>query len=75
MLIIRVISEKGFLGLPLTSKKKGHQYEAIVHHTKGVSFANVSQIKFFSKKRLLRKIGTIDEVNFEKVAEQLRKLF
>lgn len=75
MLVVRVFSEDGFLGVPLTSREKRHQYAVAVHHEKGISFANTSQLRLLSKKRMLRKIGMVDENNFRKVLDRLKSLF
>ena len=75
VLIVKVISRNGFFGVPLTSKEKGHRYEVAVRHDKGTSFANVSQLRFLSKKRMLRKIGTVLEDDFGKALQGCRGLF
>lgn len=75
VLIVKIISRNGFFGVPLTSKEKGHRYEVAVRHDKGTSFANVSQLRFLSKKRTLRKIGTVSEDDFGKVLEGCQGLF
>lgn len=75
VLVMRVISGNGFLGVPLTSRKKGHRYEVTITHDRGDSFANISQIRFFSRKRLLRKVGTVSEQHFQTVLNKLRDLF
>ncbi len=75
VLIVRVISRNGFFGVPLTSKKKGHRYEVAVRHDKGISFTNISQLRFLSKRRMLRKIGTVLENDFGKVLRGCQGLF
>ena len=75
ILVVRVFSEDGFLGIPLTSKKKGHQYEVAIHHDNGASFANTSQLRLLSKKRMLRKVGMVHENDFMKVLNRLKSLF
>lgn len=75
VLIMKVISQNGFFGVPLTSKEKGHRYEVPVRHDKGTSFANVSQLRFLSKRRMLRKIGTVLEDDFGKVLQGCQGLF
>lgn len=74
VLILKVIGD-GFFGVPLTSKKKGHRYEVTVPHSKGVSYANVSQLRFLSNKRMLRKIGMAPEEDFSRVLEKTRDMF
>jgi mRNA interferase MazF len=75
ILIAKVFSRDGFLGIPLTSKEKNHRYAVPIHHGKGISFANTSQLRILSKKRLLRKIGMANEFDFEKVISGLKRLF
>lgn len=75
VLVVRVISGNGFFGIPLTSKEKGHRYEVRIVHDRGNSFANISQLRFFSRKRVFRKVGTVSEKYFQSVLEGLRALF
>jgi mRNA interferase MazF len=75
ILVIRIFSQDGFLGIPLTSKDKGHRYAVPVCHEKGMSFANTSQLRLFSKKRMLRKIGMVEMGDFKKVLVALKDLF
>lgn len=75
ILVIRIFSQDGFLGIPLTSKNKGHPYAVPVCHEKGMSFANTSQLRLFSKKRMLRKIGMVEMGDFKKVLIALKSLF
>jgi len=75
VLIVKIISENGFFGVPLTSKKKGHQYEVMISHGERVSFANVSQLRFLSRKRMLRKIGSVNKDEFQAVIGRIGKIF
>lgn len=75
VLVIRIFSQDGFLGIPLTSKDKGNRYAVPVCHEKGMSFANTSQLRLFSKKRMLRKIGMVEMGDFKKVLVALKDLF
>lgn len=76
VLVVRVISSQGFLGVPpLTSKEKKHRYEVKIAHDRGSSFANISQLRFFSRKRMLRKVGTVSEQYFRAVLNKLSDLF
>ncbi|MBP6929448.1 MAG: type II toxin-antitoxin system PemK/MazF family toxin [Candidatus Moranbacteria bacterium] len=75
VLLVKVISANGFFGIPLTSRQKGHRYEIIVNHDKGISFANTSQLRFLSKKRMLRKIGMASEDDFRQVLKRCQDLF
>lgn len=75
VLVAKVISGGGFMGIPLTTKQKGHRYEVSVQHERGTVYANVSQLRFFSAKRLLRKVGVVDQASFATVLRRVRELF
>lgn len=75
ILVVRVLSNDGFLGVPLTSREKNHPYAVTVHYETGVSFANISQLRLMSKKRMIRKIGMIDKKDFQMVLDRLKNLF
>ncbi len=75
ILVVKVFSQDGFLGVPLTSKEKAHRYSIPIRHEKGISFSNISQLRLLSKKRMLRKIGMVNEADFARVISGLRNLF
>lgn len=71
VLIIRKFNQDMFWGLPLTSKEKtGLFYEKIIYET-GCSWAMLTQIRTWSSKRLFRKVGMVEEVNFKKIQATL----
>jgi mRNA interferase MazF len=74
ILIVKKFNKDMFWGVPLTSIEKiGSPYIKITHN-QGISWAILSQLKTFSVKRLLRKVGMISENDFKSVNKQLRKL-
>ncbi len=73
LLIIKVFNSEQIWGVPLTSKEKTGTYYIPVIHEKGVSYANVSQIKTISTKRLLRKVGMVNEISFEQVVAKIKE--
>jgi mRNA interferase MazF len=72
VLIIKKFNGLMFWGIPLTSKAKVNPYVIQVEHEKGVSYANVSQLRLLSSKRILRKVGVISEASFTKVLNCLK---
>ena len=67
VLIITVFNGHMFWGVPLTSAEKQGEYYVKITHNKGESWANITQLKSFSSKRLLRKIGMIPKKDFDAV--------
>jgi mRNA interferase MazF len=72
VLIIKKFNGLMFWGIPLTSKAKVNPYVIPVEHSKGISYANISQLKLLSTKRVLRKVGVISEESFLKVVSALK---
>ncbi len=66
VLILKKINRNQFLGVPLTSKEKNGDFYVRVEYSdnKGMGTANISQMRVFSSKRLLRKIGFIKKDDF-----------
>ncbi len=73
--IIKKFNGLMFWGIPLTSKAKENPYIVKVEHSKGVSYANISQLRLWSSKRILRKVGVISEKSFVEVIERLKSCF
>ena len=66
VLILKKINRNQFLGIPLTSKEKDGGFYVRIQYSddKGVGTANISQVRVFSSKRLLRKIGLVKKKDF-----------
>ena len=66
VLILKKINRNQFLGIPLTSKEKDGDFYVRIQYSddKGVGTANMSQVRVFSSKRLLRKIGLVKKKDF-----------
>jgi mRNA interferase MazF len=75
VLLIKKFNGLMFWGIPLTSKAKDHSYVMEDEHSKGVSYANLSQLRLFSSKRILRKVGVISASSFTLVLERLKSYF
>lgn len=74
ILIVKKFNKDQFWGIPLTKNEKTGEFYQKIKHDGGVSWAILSQIRVFSTKRLLRKIGRISEKEFEVIQDKLRKL-
>jgi mRNA interferase MazF len=68
-LILKYINKDMVLVVPLTTKQQADKNHCPIASEGKTSFAKISQIKVISTKRLLRKISTLDEVEFRKVKE------
>jgi mRNA interferase MazF len=75
VIILKKFGRLGFLGIPTTTNpRKGCWYVAFIH--RGIhETAMLSQARIFSYKRLDRKMGTLDDVDFKNVKEAYVRLF
>ena len=71
VLIIKKFNSFMIWIIPLTGKPYGDKYHVKVHHGSGISWACVSQMKTISTKRLMRKIWTINQTEFDQIREML----
>lgn len=74
MLIIKKFNSDMVWVLPLTTKGKNNKYYLKLDYEIIKSWVILSQIKTISTKRLLRKIGSISEPDFEEVIFRLQNL-
>jgi mRNA interferase MazF len=74
ILVVRKFNRDMFWGVPLTSNEKTGEFFQKIVHDGGASWAVLSQIKTFSTRRLLRKIGRISENELKMVHKKLRSL-
>lgn len=74
VLIVKKFNGKQFWGIPLTTSGSVNKFHIELNHNNKISFAVLSQLRTFSSKRLLRKIGKISENQFEFVIEGIKKL-
>ena len=75
VLIVKRFNDLMFWGIPLTSQSKAYPTVIEVKHNLGSSFANLAQLRLFSTKRVLRKVGMVSELTFADVCVSLRDLF
>ncbi len=71
ILVIKKFNKEMFWGIPLTSKEKKGEFFHEIQHDAGTSWAILSQLKNFSSKRLLRKIGMVPIGTYSEI---LRKM-
>ena len=70
VLVIQKFNKEMFWGMPLTSRERTGAFYERIAHDKGVAWAMLTQMKTFSSKRLLRKVGMIPEKDFEKILKR-----
>ena len=75
VLILKKINKNQFFGLPITSKdKQGYLYSKIKYSgSLNKGSVNFAQVKVFSSKRLLRKMGMVEKENFLNLKNKLIK--
>jgi mRNA interferase MazF len=75
VLVIKRFNSLMFWVIPLTSQAKTRPAVLEVKHPLGSSFANLAQLRLFSTKRVLRKVGMVSENAFVDVRLALQDLF
>jgi len=76
VLIIRGFSKNVFLCIPLTTKmKEGKYYHDIILGDGIKRKAILSQIRLIDSKRLIEKVCTIDETQFNSIKQKITQLF
>lgn len=79
VLIVRKLTHDLFIGIPTTSNTKNNDYFHPITYTLKSneirkSSAMILQIRVFSIKRLLNRLGMIDKKQFNKIIEKSKKL-
>lgn len=73
VLILKKLSQTSFIGVPLSTKANTGSWYIEVTHSDGMkNTANVAQIRYIDYRRLDKRIGTLDSIDFEKVKNQLK---
>lgn len=75
VLIVKKFNREIFLGVPMSTKLKDNKYYVPVTVKKNLVSVMISQIRVFSSKRIWNKLAELDEGDFSKVLEELRKFF
>jgi len=73
VLVLKYINKDMTLVVPLTTKGKDDNYHMALQFEDRVSYAKISQIRVVSSKRLLRKIGMLDEKQYLILKERILK--
>ncbi|HEX7655089.1 MAG TPA: type II toxin-antitoxin system PemK/MazF family toxin [Verrucomicrobiae bacterium] len=74
VLILKKFNKEMFWGVPLTSKPKQPQFHSLVSHEAGQSWVALTQLKTFSTKRLLRRVGMVSADDFEYVQKRIASI-
>jgi len=78
VVILKEFNQNMFFGIPLSSQIKEGRFYYAFSFMKGSSLsANIallSQMRLFSSKRLLNKIGVMDKESFEEMKTKFKKL-
>jgi mRNA interferase MazF len=73
VLILKKYNLQSFLGVPLTTiKKEGKYYFPLELQTGVKNVLILSQIRLFSAKRLINKLGQIDKLKFLEIKKALK---
>lgn len=75
VLIFRKVGSKQFYGLPLTSKEKIGPFYRLINYGDSQGNVCLSQLRVFSTKRLLRKIGHVSESEYTELQDLFAKFF
>lgn len=73
VLILKKFGYDTFLGVPSSSKIKSDKYHIAYMTEKGMFCVNISQIRVLSYRRLLRLTGLMENQDYERVKDAIRK--
>jgi mRNA interferase MazF len=73
--VYRKLSRNGFLGIPLTTKLKQGTWFVQINFQEKEIVANLAQTRVFSTSRMLNKMGTLDEVDADKIKSGFLRLY
>ena len=71
VLVVKKFNKDMFWGLPLSSKPRTGDFFYEIHYDFGAAWAFLSQFKTISSKRLLRKLGSISELEFAEIRKKI----
>ena len=75
VLVLKGFNKESFLGVALTGKKKeGKYYIPLGMIEDREASANLSQIRLFDTKRLMNRVGMLDETIFELIKKAIKDL-
>lgn len=74
VLVLKKLSSRNFIGIPLSTKERVGTWFATVLINGGAQYFLLHQIRMFSTNRLQRRLTTLDKYDFLKVKEKLEFL-
>jgi mRNA interferase MazF len=74
VLILKKLSNKSFIGIPLSSQKKEGSWFCDISILNEIQYVLLYQIKMLSVNRLQRRLTTLDDKDFSRVKEKLQSL-
>lgn len=74
VLVLKKLSGKSFIGIPLTSKEKIGTWFTDITFNNEKRFVLLYQIRMFSTVRFESRMATLDDIDFQKVKEKLESL-
>jgi mRNA interferase MazF len=75
VLILKKLSKRTSIILPLSTKQKIEKFQSPIVHESIEGYALLDQIKVIDQKRLIRKVGTLDKEQFTLTVCKLKALF
>jgi len=75
ILIYRKLSDRIFLGIPLTTKIKSGSWYVAIRQNNIVINAQLHQIRIYDKKRLRNKVGEVDDEDFARIKKGFESLY
>ena len=73
VIVMRVYNKETLLVLPITTKEKNDSFHHKITTEQKTVWVKLTQVRVVSTKRLIRKIDTLGESEFEKLKEQWKK--
>jgi len=73
VVILKKLSPDTFAALPLSTKKRLERFQSKVTYGILTNFALLDQVRVLDTKRLLRKIGSMDQGEFEVMRNKLKE--
>lgn len=75
IIVIKGFNKNSFLAVALTGRKKKGDYYMYLGKIEGrEASVNLSQIRIFDTKRLIKKIGMLEENKFKELLEKIKKI-
>ena len=74
VLVLKKLSKKSFIGIPLSTKKKEGTWFCDISILQETQYVLLYQIRMFSVNRLQRRLTTLDDKDFLRVKEKLKAL-